>query len=62
MRNSYLHYGGILVAICGLFLAVGPYAGLNKAVGITLSDYAAQVIAGIVLVIVGGLMFYFIDE
>ena len=62
MRNSLLHYGGIIVALFGLFLAVGPYAGLNGAFGITLSDYTGQVIAGIILIIVGGLMFFFIDE
>ena len=57
--NSWLHYGGIIVAIMGAILAIGPYGvpGVYPS-----RDISYQILTGVALIIIGLLMFIFIEE
>ena len=57
--RSMLHYGGIFVAIIGGLLIAGPF---NIYAGNPDFDVIAQVLAGTSLIIIGILMFLFIEE
>ena len=57
--SSWLHYGGIIVAIIGVILAIGPFGvpGVYPSYDVTY-----QILIGITLIIIGLLMFIFIEE
>ncbi|MCI0481453.1 MAG: hypothetical protein L0213_07680 [Candidatus Dadabacteria bacterium] len=62
MRNKFLHYGGILVAVLGLILFFGPWGGMASWGYFISGDYAFQYALGIILIIVGALLFFFVEE
>ena len=59
MRNSLLHYLGIIVAIIGFAILVGPYAGLNM---IDVPSSNCNLTAGVIIIIIGVVLFFAIDE
>ncbi len=55
---SWLHYCGIIVAIIGTILAIGPFGHAVY----PRSDVTYQIMMGIILIIIGILMYLFIEE
>lgn len=67
MRNSKVKYGGIIVAIIGLFMLI--FLGYNYAINyyyhipeIDMSDYTIYAIIGLIMLIGGVLIWIFVDD
>jgi hypothetical protein len=61
MRSSVLHYGGIILGIIGILIAVAPHAGLYMGVN-PQGDTLCQVLLGLILLVIGSSLVGYIEE
>ena len=63
MRNQKLHYLGIWLIFIGVIVtSYGAYMGSAPQFHNTMAEYSSTIMTGIVILIIGGLMWLFFEE